>query len=97
MGKMAVKEKEENLKSKTSTTMSSHGPTLSSEGCRVVRGGRRVELLQRLLPQVFSGDPLFYFSPNNTQPGQKIDVWYAHFFANYLCAKLFKPVVSLTE
>ena len=66
MGKMAVKEKEENLKSKTSTTTSSHGPTLSSEGCRVVGGGRRVELLQRLLPQVFSGDPLFYFPPNNS-------------------------------
>ena len=83
MGEMAVKEEEENLKT------SYHGPTLSSGGGRVVRGGRRVELLQRLLPQVFSGDPLFYFSPNNTQPGQKIYVWYA-LFANYFCAKVFR-------
>ena len=48
---MAVKEDEENEESKTVMVGGPHGPTLARAGGRVVRGGRRLELLQKWLPR----------------------------------------------
>ena len=59
LGKMAVEEEEENLRSKTVTMMGPHhGPTLSSEGGGVVRGGGGLSFYRdcshRFSPEILS-------------------------------------------